>query len=84
MLVDAPARQNASAMHTSTSSRSNSGVGSTEALRSAASIHEMEKALGSNLRDSGPFFAVSVPLKLGSQRQQSLRSHENRYDATVF
>jgi hypothetical protein len=44
MLVDAPARQNASAMHTSASSRSNSGgSGFNASSRSAVSVHEHGK-----------------------------------------
>jgi hypothetical protein len=44
MLVDAPARQNASAMHTSASSRSNSGGGGLNgSSQSDVSIHERGK-----------------------------------------
>jgi hypothetical protein len=60
MLVDAPAKQNASAMHTSTSSRSNSSGGSTDPLRSAVSNHEIgnvSKALGSQFQGFRPIFA---------------------------
>jgi hypothetical protein len=68
MLVDAPARQNASAMHTSTSSRSNGGGGGLNgSSRSAVSIHE----IGENVSKApcsylggipAHFCAVSVPL----------------------
>jgi hypothetical protein len=44
MLVDAPARQNATAMHTRTSSRSNSGGGGLNGSpRLSRFIHEMGK-----------------------------------------
>jgi len=60
MLVDAPARQNASAMHTSTSSRSNSGGGGLNgSSRSAVSIHEIGKTCrGRPVPDLGDFRPV--------------------------
>jgi hypothetical protein len=53
MLVDAPARQNASAMHISTSSRSNGAGGGLTDPRAAVSIHAIGK------RVEGALFPVS-------------------------
>jgi hypothetical protein len=76
MLVDAPARQNASAMHTSTSSRSNSGGGGLNgSSRSAVSIDEIGKRVEGALFPIsgifGPFCAFLVPLTTERQRQPS-------------
>ena len=75
MLVDAPARQNASAMHTSASSRSNSGGGGLNgSSQSAVSIHEQGKRVDGALfpisEDSARFYAVSVPATLKYQRKR--------------
>jgi hypothetical protein len=77
MLVDAPARQNASAMHTSTSSRSNSGSGGVNgSSHLAVSIHAIGKTCRgrsvANLGEFHPFCAVSVPLTRGWQCQPSI------------
>jgi hypothetical protein len=55
MLVDAPARQNASAMHTSISSRSTGPVGGLMDTRAAVSIHAIgrKRVEGALFPDSG-------------------------------
>jgi hypothetical protein len=67
MLVDAPARQNASAMHTNTSSRSNSGGGGLNGSPcSVISIHDVGKTCRRRsvpyLGDFDPFCPFSVPV----------------------
>jgi hypothetical protein len=86
MLVDAPARQNASAMQTSTSSRSNSGGGSTDPRAQPFQFigwENLSGAVGSHLRDFGPFCPFLVPLKPGCQREQSTTA-VNRCDSMAF
>ena len=75
-LADAPARQNASAMHTSTSSRSNSGGGGLNgSSRSAVSISEtgnLLQAFGSLCRGIPASFAsFSVPGSLNANARNS-------------
>jgi hypothetical protein len=75
MLVDAPARQNASAMHTSASSRSNSGGGGLNgSSQSDVSIHERGKRVDGALfpiwEDLARFYAISVPAILKYQRKR--------------
>jgi hypothetical protein len=67
MLVDAPTKQNASAMHTSTSSRSNGGGGGLNgSSHSAVSIHEIgnvsKAPFSSSLGKFRPILPASVPL----------------------
>jgi hypothetical protein len=88
MLVDAPARQNASAMHTSTSSRSNSGGGGVKGSRSAVSIHEIGKMCrGRTVPVLAGIPARFAPFRFSSRPDAGVSvgcCHKNRYDQRFF
>jgi hypothetical protein len=89
MVVDAPAKQNASAMHTSTSSRSNSGgKGLNGASRLAVSIH----AIGKTCRGRSVANLAGIPsvlrrfgsLDAGMAVSAIDHDNKNRDDSTVL
>ena len=89
MLVDAPARQNASAMHTSTSSRSNSGSGGLNgSSRLAVSIHAIGKTCRgrsiANLAGIPPVLRRFDSLDAGMAVSAIDHDNKNRDDSTVL
>jgi hypothetical protein len=87
MLVDAPAKQNASAIHTSTSSRSNSGGGFNRLSHWPYFISSDVKTPGGCSVPYGGDFGRFFPfwfLKTGMRKVKKFHSSKNRYDSTAF
>jgi hypothetical protein len=80
MLVDAPARQNASATHTSASSRSNSGGSGLKGPRARPFFHKTGVNVSKALRFLTSFRFRGKP----SADAHDLHSDKNRYDSMTF